>query len=60
MVVHSQNNDERDGEEEEVVPDDICPPGELMYRVMGLSGLSASSQSSCDTMDADVPSSIDP
>ena len=41
-------------------PEDIMPPGELMYSVMGFSGLSASSQSSCETMDAEVLSSIEP
>lgn len=38
----------------EFVPLETDPPGELMYMVMGLSGVSDSSHSNCATMDADM------
>ena len=41
-------------------PEVTSPPGELMYIVMGLSGLSDSSHSNWATMDADTVSSMDP
>lgn len=49
------------GEERgETVPAVTDPPGELMYRFIGFSGLSASRKSSCATMDAEVVSSTSP
>src|SRR5512140_2593801 len=41
-------------------PELTSPPGELMYIVIGLSGLSDSSHRSCATMAADTVSSIGP
>lgn len=35
-------------------PEVTEPPGELMYIVMGLSGVSDSSHSSCATIEADM------
>ena len=35
-------------------PDVTEPPGELIYMVMGFSGVSDSSHSSCATIDADM------
>src|SRR6478736_4808626 len=41
-------------------PELTSPPGELMYMVIGLSGLSDSSQRSCATIAAETVSSIAP
>lgn len=44
----------------EGIPAVTDPPGELMYRLMGLSGLSASRNSNCATIDAETVSSTWP
>jgi hypothetical protein len=39
---------------EEFLPAVTDPPGEFMYKLMGLSGLSASRKSNCATIVADI------